>query len=116
MVEQQTTKIYDMLKNMNNPKLVDRSKSPNENTIYHLYNDGEITSQKGGEVYGHRNEHCHYPYDSIYFTRRFRFDVDKFPFTKITDDKIKFGYAILTLDDATLIRNEMLELAKLLLL
>jgi hypothetical protein len=37
-----------------NPKLVDRTKAPNENIIYHLYSDGTITYQKGGDAYGMR--------------------------------------------------------------
>jgi hypothetical protein len=35
--------------------LIHPDESPNVNTIYHLYNDGEITSQKGGWAYGQRS-------------------------------------------------------------
>lgn len=35
--------------------LVHPDESPNANTIYHLYNDGEITSEKGGWAYGQRS-------------------------------------------------------------
>ncbi len=38
-----------------NPKLVDRTKAPNENIIYHLYSDGTVTQQKGGDAYGMRS-------------------------------------------------------------
>ena len=40
---------------LHNPNLVDRSKAPNDNLIYHLYSDGTITYQKGGDVYGMRS-------------------------------------------------------------
>jgi hypothetical protein len=36
--------------------LVDPEDSPNSNWIYHLYDDGEITHQKGGHAYGMRTE------------------------------------------------------------
>ena len=36
--------------------LIDVSKSPNENIIYHLYSTGEIGYQKGGAVYMRRSE------------------------------------------------------------
>ena len=36
--------------------LVIPKESPNGNTIYHLYSDGEITCQKGGWAYLNRSE------------------------------------------------------------
>jgi len=39
-----------------NSKLVDKNMSPNENIIYHLYSNGEITFQKGGWAYLQRSE------------------------------------------------------------
>jgi hypothetical protein len=36
--------------------LIIPNESPNGNTIYHLYSDGEITCQKGGWAYLSRNE------------------------------------------------------------
>lgn len=36
--------------------LVKPKESPNGNTIYHLYSDGEITFQKGGWAYLQRSE------------------------------------------------------------
>jgi len=36
--------------------LVNPKESPNGNTIYHLYSDGEITFQKGGWAYLQRSE------------------------------------------------------------
>lgn len=35
--------------------LLKPNESPNGNTMYHLYNDGEITYQKGGWAYGQRS-------------------------------------------------------------
>ncbi len=39
--------LKELIKSRNNPKLVDTELSPLENTIYHVYSDGEITEQKG---------------------------------------------------------------------
>jgi hypothetical protein len=36
--------------------LVDVNDAPNSNIIYHLYDDGEVTQQKGGVAYGMRTE------------------------------------------------------------
>jgi hypothetical protein len=36
--------------------LIIKTESPNGNKIYHLYEDGEITFQKGGSVYLKRSE------------------------------------------------------------
>ena len=42
----------------NNKKcdLIKVNQAPNENIIYHFYNDGEITNQKGGFAYKRRSE------------------------------------------------------------
>jgi hypothetical protein len=39
----------------NTCSLIHPEESPNANIIYHLYNDGEITSQKGGWAYLQRS-------------------------------------------------------------
>ena len=39
---------------LNDEKLIDTDKAPNENIIYHLYSDGTITRQKGSWAYGKR--------------------------------------------------------------
>ncbi len=39
----------------NTCSLINSEESPNANIIYHLYSDGEITSQKGGWAYGQRS-------------------------------------------------------------
>ena len=41
--------------------LIDITKQPNDNIIYHLYESGEITHQKGGSAYGKRSEFTDYP-------------------------------------------------------
>jgi hypothetical protein len=51
--------------------LVNPRESPNGNLIYHLYNDGEITYQKGGWAYLQRSEFTCYP--SIYELKKFNF-------------------------------------------
>jgi hypothetical protein len=55
--------------------LVHPDESPNANTIYHLYNDGEITSEKGGWAYGQRSVFTSaYPVknsDRLHFTFRY---------------------------------------------
>jgi hypothetical protein len=41
--------------------LIKIDKAPNSNLIYHFYNDGEITSQKGGIAYKLRSEFTYKP-------------------------------------------------------
>ncbi len=81
------------------PSLVKPLEQPNGNLIYHLYNDGEITQQKGGYAYKQRTE----------FTRESsinnRLDPNHFPM-KVND----FGYAIMTYENACIIRNLMMTL------
>ncbi len=48
--------ICDAISKAHNPALVIPDESPNGNIIYHLYSDGEITSQKGGWAYLQRSE------------------------------------------------------------
>lgn len=89
---------YEQLKELihscNNPKLVNTELSPLENTIYHIYSDGEITEQKGSWAYGQRNERTlSYPkFDNIYQTKLF-------PYERKSDFGT-FGYAIVTKKDA----------------
>ena len=81
------------------PTLVKPLEQPNGNLIYHLYNDGEITQQKGGYAYKQRTE----------ITRESsinnRLDPNNFPM-KVND----FGYAIMTYENACIIRNLMMTL------
>ncbi len=78
----------------NDSKLVNTELSPLENTIYHIYSDGEITEQKGSWAYGQRNERTwSYPkFENLY-------QKDLFPYERKTSSEI-FGYAIVTKENA----------------
>ena len=78
----------------NNPKLIDTNMSPLENTIYHLYSDGEITEQKGSWAYGQRNERTwtQAQFQNIYVK-------DLFPYER-SNSFGTFGYVIVTYEDA----------------
>ncbi len=69
-----------------------------ERHVTHLYNDGEITSQKGGDIYGMRNQHCMY---SALIVPPISFPIE---------DRNGFSYAILTDENANMIRNKMKQL------
>ncbi len=86
--------LKDFIHSCNNLKLIDTNMSPLENTIYHIYSDGEITEQKGSWAYGQRNERTWtYPvFENIYVK-------DLFPF-EINNSFGTFGYAIVTFEDA----------------
>jgi hypothetical protein len=49
-------KINFLITKYHNPSLVNRKESPNGNRIYHIYDDGKITNQKGSYAYLQRNE------------------------------------------------------------
>lgn len=80
--------------------LVIRTESPNGNVIYHLYDNGEITHQKGGWAYQQRSE----------FTLRSRLFYGKSPYTfpQKTHDHT---YAILTEEECLAMREKMKILA-----
>jgi hypothetical protein len=48
-------KVNKLIEKNHNPDLIDPEISPNENTIYKIYSDFGITSEKGGWSYGRRN-------------------------------------------------------------
>lgn len=82
-----------------------------EPIVYHIYNDGTITRQKGGEIYGWRTEFTEFdPRTKDQFVTfdayDFCFNKNVFPLQKFN----KYGYAITTLDDAIRLRELMLEL------
>jgi len=90
--------IQETINFSHNKNLIDENMSPNSNIIYHIYQDGEITSQKGSWAYGRRSEFTlHYPIHG--YKNNFTF-----PLTRLT-----FGYAIVTEENSLLIRNMMLE-------
>ena len=115
-VEYQRCKIYDMLLQLNDNTLFNPKAQPNANTIFHLYNDANITYQKGGWAYGDRTEFDIKP--TIYVN--LGLDVEKFN-NKRSVEKTKYGcvsiitygYIITTLENALLIRKEMEKLEEL---
>ena len=97
----QTQEIYDLIVKYHDPTLIKPLESPNGNLIYHLYNDGEITQQKGGYAYKARSE---FTLESPIFIKN-SLDPNYFPI-KIND----IGYAIMTYENALIIRNLMMAL------
>jgi len=77
-------------------------KSPSENTIYHIYSDGEITYQKGGWAYLNRSEFSEKSCLSNNFSQL------EFP-----KKRYDYGYAIVTLEDAIIIRDMMIKINNL---
>lgn len=90
--------IKNLIELSHNPSLIDVNLSPNENTIYHIYSDGEITEQKGGLAYGRRSERT--IFNSLYKSLPFDF----FPNFITNHLGDKHGFAIVTYDDALKIR------------
>lgn len=85
--------IRDFITSAHNPGLVIETESPNSNIIYHVYSDGEITSQKGGWAYLQRSV-----FTLVYPKFRNQF-IDLFPIKQTT----RYGdcsYAIVTEEDA----------------
>lgn len=81
-----------------NPNLIDRKLSPNANTIYHLYSDGTITYQKGGDAYGQRSM---FDLEHGFYSLKKKF---KFPLVGGEDT-----YAILTKEECLEFRKEMVK-------
>lgn len=48
--------LHRLIGEIHNPNLINVNDSPNANTIYHIYNDGQVTYQKGGWAYLQRSE------------------------------------------------------------
>ena len=48
--------LHRLVGEIHNPNLININESPNANTIYHIYNDGQVTYQKGGWAYLQRSE------------------------------------------------------------
>lgn len=84
-----------------NPKLVDPKAAPNGNIIYHLYSDGTITFQKGGDAYGQRTMFDLKP--GVYKLSK----LFTFPLKGDGEDT----YAILTQKECVAFREEMLRYA-----
>ena len=94
--------IKSYIDQVHNPKLVQPEESPNGNTIYHIYCDGEITYQKGGWAYLQRSEFTN---SSVRLKKKY---FDLFPIK--SDNNI--SYAIVTEKDAKTIQKMMVEFDK----
>ena len=98
-MEEAKQDIYKLIIEFHDPSLVKPLEQPNGNLIYHLYNDGEITQQKGGYAYKQRTEFTmKMPINNI-------LDPNNFPIT-VND----LGYAIMTYENAVIIRDMMMAL------
>lgn len=93
--------IMKYIKNAHNPNLIIPEESPNGNIIYHIYSDGEITSQKGGWAYLQRSE-----FNVNYITCKNKYN-NLFPI-----NRGEFTYAIVTEHDALRIQNMLVEYEK----
>ena len=94
--------LYELIKQFHNPNLIKEEEQPNDNIIYHIYNDGEITHQKGGWAYRQRTEFIEQSPIRIR-----KFDFSKFPIqTKNLYDQ-NIGYIIATKEDCITIRKYM---------
>lgn len=90
--------IQKVITSSHSKNLIDENMAPNANIIYHIYQDGEITSQKGSWAYDRRSEFTlHYPIHG--YTNNFIFPLNRG----------KFGYAIVTQENAILIRKMMIK-------
>lgn len=71
------------------------------NHVYTLYSDGELTSQKGGRLYKQRTEHI------IKYGFNKNLDPNLFPIKTIDNN---FGYIIIAENNINIVRNEIKEL------
>ena len=78
--------------------------APNTNTIYHLYNDGEITSQKGGFAYKQRSEFMIKP--PLYNIKNMNIELP----VKIKNNNDNISYAILTREECEYYYEKLKEL------
>jgi hypothetical protein len=78
--------------------LVEPNGCPQTNTIYHLYDNGEVTYQKGGFAYLQRSE---FQYKSALYP-------DETPYKFPERDAHGSTYAALTLEEAIDVRQKML--------
>ena len=70
--------------------------------VFHLYNDGEITMEKGGDLYGNRTRQTYASGCRAIISKGF-----KFPLSNTRGDE---SYAILTQEECIAFRKEMLAL------
>ena len=117
MADETRNEIYNILNQYNDDTLIKPDANPGDNTIFHLYHDGSITSQYGGWAYLQRKEKDIKPYIS----KNLHLDIEKFTHKHFIENIIygrsvskRFGYVIVTYENALLIRDEMEKLAELL--
>jgi hypothetical protein len=92
-------KVNELITKYHNPSLIDSHAMPSENTIYKIYSDFEVTSEKGGWGYG---GHTLFGYLTPLFNRNV-YGINDFPCMV----KPNFSYAIMTLDHCLEIYNLM---------
>jgi hypothetical protein len=92
-------KVNELITKYHNPSLVDLQAMPSENTIYKIYSDFEVTSEKGGWRYG---SHSLFRYLTPLFNRNV-YGINDFPCIV----KPNFSYAIMTLEHCLEIYNLM---------
>jgi len=113
MADAQRKKIYNMVLELNNDSLWNPNEQPNANTMYHLDQYGCITYQKGGWAYLQRS----YFETAPSISKDLKMDGEKFNHTLEFYSYgriVSIKYAIVTLQNAMLIRKEMEKLAELL--
>ncbi len=93
--------LKELIISCHNPKLVIPDESPNANTIYHVYSDGEITEQKGGIAYLQRSER------TIIYDKFQNKNPEIFPLQRENMYNKMYGYAIVTYSDALRIIDMM---------
>ncbi len=79
------------------------NEAPNTNTIYKLWNDGEMTREKGGDAFGNRSLHQVYP-------ALVTAVMDRKKLTTFPCKSSPYSYAILTFDECVECRDRMKEI------
>lgn len=99
----QMEQLAELIKKAHNPNLVKPKEAPSANMIYHVYNDGEITLQKGGDAYLRRSESI------MQFGFSSSVPAELFPL-KVNNGEKTHGYAIVTSTDADKIHEAIFKL------
>jgi hypothetical protein len=79
-----------------------------EQEVYHLYSDGEVTYQKGGNIYERRSEHPMLAPVCLPKNCKFNFPLDRI--TNMWGIQTIYSYAIIKKENAIRIRNMMVNL------
>jgi hypothetical protein len=83
-----------------NPALVCPKAAPNGNIVYHIYSNGEITYQKGGDAYLNRSEYT----DSCAYLKKNYYELFPMKINK------QLSYAIVTKENAKQIQSMLLKI------